>query len=96
MNNASRPGTTRAFHFFRRPMPDAKPLPHEKKGYQWPADRLTGADMAMLAQLRESLDRPINQMLHESVSALYETITGEKPLDRNPPPPNEPQVLYDI
>ena len=52
--------------------------------------------MAMLTQLRESQDRPINEMLHESVWRLDEKLTGEKPLDSTPPRKEELIINYDI
>jgi hypothetical protein len=43
-----------------------------RMGYQWPASRLTRADMIMLATLRNKTGRPMNELLHEAVSALYQ------------------------
>jgi hypothetical protein len=70
--------------------------PYTGMGYQWPASRLTASDMQMLDRLRTDTGRPITQLLHETVSAYYASMTGEKPIDSTPPPPTEPPVFYDI
>ena len=72
-----------------------EPLPEETKGYQWPADKLTVQDMANLAELAR---KPINQLLHAAVSALYVAMTGEDPFDSTPPPPRkqEPVMPRDL
>ena len=43
-------------------------------GYQWPASRLTRADMIKLTILRNRTRQPITLLLHEAVSALYELL----------------------
>ena len=43
-------------------------------GYQWPADKLTSDDMMKLTALRTETKKPINALLHEAVSALYDLL----------------------
>jgi hypothetical protein len=43
-----------------------------RKGYQWPASRLTAEDMAKLHRMRLETRKPITVLLHEAVSVLYE------------------------
>lgn len=46
------------------PNENANPLP---KNYQWPADKLTAIEMAILHRLRQETGRPINHLLREAV-----------------------------
>src|SRR5262245_58490562 len=44
--------------------------------YQWPASRLTRADMIRLSELKNKLRRPITKLLHEAVKAYYDLANG--------------------
>ena len=45
-----------------------------KKGYQWPADQLTSAEMAILHRLRQVTGMPINRLLREAVRKLEQSL----------------------
>lgn len=47
--------------------------------YQWPASRLTRADMRKLAELRNRTGRPMTVLLHVAVSALYDLLSSSSP-----------------
>ena len=47
------------------------------KNYQWPANKLTATEMAILYRLREATGKPINQLLREAILKLNETSNGE-------------------
>jgi hypothetical protein len=52
---------------------DPTPLP---KNYQWPADKLTTKEMAILHRLRQQTGTPINHLLREAVLKLKEFVNG--------------------
>ncbi len=56
------------------PNENSNPLP---KNYQWPADKLTAVEMAILHRLREETGRPINHLLREAILKLSETAGAE-------------------
>lgn len=43
---------------------------HNSKNYQWPADKLTAIEMAILYKLRQATGKPINQLLREAILKL--------------------------
>ncbi len=47
------------------------------KNYQWPANKLTATEMAILYRLREATGKPINQLLREAILKLNEPANGE-------------------
>lgn len=62
-------------HYPTGQSPDRPTKPSEPRmGYQWPADKLTSDDMMKLTALRTETKKPINALLHEAVSALYDLL----------------------
>lgn len=47
-------------------------MPNGRKGYQWPADRLTDREMTVLHTLRGQTGLPINALLKLAVQVLAE------------------------
>src|SRR5438552_73481 len=45
------------------------------KGYQWPASRITKADMIRLTDLKERLGKPITKLIHDAVVAYHAILT---------------------
>jgi len=45
----------------------------DRKGYQWPASRITKSDMKTLAELKKRRGKPITHLLHEAVGKAYKT-----------------------
>ena len=41
-------------------------------GYSWPASALTGGEMKMLNEMKESTRKPVTQLLRDAVHLLYE------------------------
>ena len=54
-------------------------MPHDDgtKNYQWPANKLTATEMAILYRLREATGKPINQLLREAILKMGEAGDGE-------------------
>jgi hypothetical protein len=50
----------------------------DTKGYRWPADKLTVADMHMLHLISVRTKKPINVLLHEAVQSYYEVMRNEE------------------
>ena len=46
----------------------------EKNKYQWPADRLSEKEMAILHEWREKTDTPINHLLSQAVILMDKII----------------------
>ena len=53
------------------------PYDDGKKNYQWPANKLTATEMAILYRLRETTGKPINQLLREAILKLSEPANSE-------------------
>ena len=53
------------------------------KNYQWPADKLTATEMAILYRLREATGKPINQLLREAILKLSEPANAETTGEQN-------------
>lgn len=54
------------------------------KGYQWPASRITKADMIRMTDLKERRREPITKILHDAVAAYHWLLTvrsGERCCD---------------
>lgn len=54
------------------------------KGYQWPASRITKADMVRMSDLKERRREPITKILHDAVAAYHWLLTvpsGERCCD---------------
>ena len=43
----------------------------DRKGYRWPASRVTGKDMKKLSDLKKKTGKPITHLLHEAVIIAY-------------------------
>jgi hypothetical protein len=43
------------------------------KNYQWPADKLTATEMAILYRLREATGKPINHLLRDAILKLSDS-----------------------
>ncbi len=53
------------------------PYDDDKKNYQWPANKLTATEMAILYRLREATGKPINQLLREAILKFGEVANAE-------------------
>ena len=60
--------------------PEIKPRAVKPKAprpkYQWPANKITSEEMAILFRLRESTGMPINKLLQEAIQKLGEAMNG--------------------
>lgn len=68
------------------------------KNYQWPADKLTAEEMAILYRIREATGVPINHLLRDAVLKLKEIAASDakEPLNidnqnTNESDPNQPR-----
>ena len=59
------------------------PYDDGKKNYQWPANKLTATEMAILYRLREATGKPINQLLREAILKLSEPAKAETTGEQN-------------
>ena len=53
------------------------------KNYQWPANKLTATEMAILYRLREATGKPINQLLREAILKMGEPANAETTGEQN-------------
>ena len=61
--------------------PEIKPRAVKPKAprpkYQWPANRITQEDMAILYHLRASTGTPINQLIQEAIRKMGEVMEAQ-------------------
>ena len=43
----------------------------DRKGYQWPASRITKKDMKKLSELKKQTGKSITHLLHEALTIAY-------------------------
>lgn len=55
----------------------ARELLGERNKYQWPADRLSEKEMAILYEWRKKTDTPINHLLSQAVILMDKIIKRE-------------------
>ena len=60
-------------------------MPHDDgtKNYQWPANKLTVTEMAILYRLRQATGKPINQLLREAILKMGEPANAETTGEQN-------------
>lgn len=54
----------------------------ETRGYQWPASKLTGYEMEILAEWRERTGTPISHLLQQTVLKCQEMIVKGGPYEK--------------
>ena len=68
--------------------PEIKPRAVKPKAprpkYQWPANRITSEDMAILYHLRASTGTPINQLIQEAIRKMGEANAPQAESDATP------------
>jgi len=76
--------------------PEYKPRPVKptapRPKYQWPANKITAEDMAILYHLRARTGTPINKLLQEAIRKLGEANPVQSTTVASEPAPDSPTI----